>query len=63
MSGISTLQGAQSAIRNPPKTRPCCNRPQFRNPPCVKCNIASGVRSWNCTGPGTAPKLVHAAPE
>eukprot|EP00969_Alexandrium_andersonii_P210392 9293866-Alexandrium_andersonii.AAC.1 len=35
----------------------------IRKPPCVACNIASGVRAWNCAGPGTASKLGPEAPE
>eukprot|EP00969_Alexandrium_andersonii_P177816 7862221-Alexandrium_andersonii.AAC.1 len=35
----------------------------IRNPPCVNRNIASRVRTWNCTGPRTASKLVPQAPE
>eukprot|EP00969_Alexandrium_andersonii_P156224 6906925-Alexandrium_andersonii.AAC.1 len=34
----------------------------IRNPPCVKCKLASGVRTWNCAGPGTS-KLATEAPE
>eukprot|EP00969_Alexandrium_andersonii_P353398 15439808-Alexandrium_andersonii.AAC.1 len=37
----------------------------IRDLPCGKCNIASGVRTWNCVGPGTAsnwhPKLPRGA--
>eukprot|EP00969_Alexandrium_andersonii_P024308 1060462-Alexandrium_andersonii.AAC.1 len=37
----------------------------IRNPPCGKCNIASGVRSLNCAGRGAAstwyPKLSRGA--
>eukprot|EP00969_Alexandrium_andersonii_P019368 845625-Alexandrium_andersonii.AAC.1 len=59
------LQGAQSAIRNPPTARRCCNPPPIRNPPCGKHNIASGVRTWNCAGTSAAsnwsPKLPRGA--
>eukprot|EP00969_Alexandrium_andersonii_P093470 4128088-Alexandrium_andersonii.AAC.1 len=30
---------------------------------CRTCNIASGVRSLNCAGPGAASKLIPEAPE
>eukprot|EP00969_Alexandrium_andersonii_P066332 2924913-Alexandrium_andersonii.AAC.1 len=33
------------------------------NPPCVTCKIASGVRSLNCTGPGTTSTFVPESPE
>eukprot|EP00969_Alexandrium_andersonii_P297436 13145666-Alexandrium_andersonii.AAC.1 len=37
----------------------------IRNPPCGKCNVASGARTWNCAGPGPAsnwsPKLPKGA--
>eukprot|EP00969_Alexandrium_andersonii_P352378 15437542-Alexandrium_andersonii.AAC.1 len=33
------------------------------NPPCIKCKIASGVRTWNCAGRGLASKCVPEAPE
>eukprot|EP00969_Alexandrium_andersonii_P096447 4258241-Alexandrium_andersonii.AAC.1 len=38
------------------------NPPQsaIRNPPYVTCKIASGIRTWNCAGPGKASK---SAPE
>eukprot|EP00969_Alexandrium_andersonii_P036197 1585281-Alexandrium_andersonii.AAC.1 len=26
----------------------------IRAPPCITCEIASGVRTWNCAGPGAA---------
>eukprot|EP00969_Alexandrium_andersonii_P363704 15462521-Alexandrium_andersonii.AAC.1 len=29
----------------------------IHNPPCVRCKIASGVRTWNCAGPGAASNL------
>eukprot|EP00969_Alexandrium_andersonii_P116780 5163334-Alexandrium_andersonii.AAC.1 len=31
--------------------------------PCGTCNIASGVPSLNCTGPGPADKMITDAPE
>eukprot|EP00969_Alexandrium_andersonii_P350675 15433712-Alexandrium_andersonii.AAC.1 len=51
----------QSEIHQRPDQ--CCNPPQSALPPCLKCNIASGVRTWNYAGPGAASKSVPAAPE
>eukprot|EP00969_Alexandrium_andersonii_P372188 15481172-Alexandrium_andersonii.AAC.1 len=35
----------------------------IRNPPCVKCKIASGVHTWSCAGPKTTSNLLPEAPE
>eukprot|EP00969_Alexandrium_andersonii_P049646 2178933-Alexandrium_andersonii.AAC.1 len=35
----------------------------IRSPPCVQCKIPSGVRTWDCAGPGTASKSAPEAPE
>eukprot|EP00969_Alexandrium_andersonii_P259163 11459194-Alexandrium_andersonii.AAC.1 len=33
----------------------------IRSPPCTECKIASGVRTCNCAGPGTASELAPGA--
>eukprot|EP00969_Alexandrium_andersonii_P105206 4642213-Alexandrium_andersonii.AAC.1 len=47
------------SVQGPPGPQPA----RIRNPPCGKCKIASGIRSSNCAGPGTASKRVPEAPE
>eukprot|EP00969_Alexandrium_andersonii_P130942 5790398-Alexandrium_andersonii.AAC.1 len=46
--------GLQRAIRNPPNARQGSNRPRSAIRHAGKRYIASGVRTCNCAGPGTA---------
>eukprot|EP00969_Alexandrium_andersonii_P323319 14285435-Alexandrium_andersonii.AAC.1 len=48
----------QSA-QGPPGLQPA----SIRNAPCVKCKLASGIRTWNCADPGKASNLVPEARE
>eukprot|EP00969_Alexandrium_andersonii_P372563 15482007-Alexandrium_andersonii.AAC.1 len=48
LPGICTSQGAQSAIRNPPKAHQCCN------PPKSAIRHAYNANSLQAFGPGTA---------
>eukprot|EP00969_Alexandrium_andersonii_P058128 2560511-Alexandrium_andersonii.AAC.1 len=49
----------QSAIRSRPVTIAI---PSIHNPPGRACNIAPGVRAWNCAGPRAASTMVPATP-
>eukprot|EP00969_Alexandrium_andersonii_P348113 15393092-Alexandrium_andersonii.AAC.1 len=48
----ASLVGSEMCIRDRPHSAP------LRNPPCVNCKLASGVRTWNCAGPGMGSKPV-----